>query len=58
MYIIKKLYLNDEEVKKSVDDAKRWEDTYWDKPIKEEKKIPYKKKKELVDLIKNAIIKN
>ena len=58
MYIIKKLYLNDEDVEKSVDDAKKWKDTYWNKPIKEKKKIPHKKKKKLVDLIKNAIIKN
>jgi TPR repeat protein len=58
MHVIKKLYLNDKDVKKSINEAKKWEDVYWNKPIKKEKKIPYKKNKELVDLIKNTIIKN
>ena len=58
MFILNKLYLNDEDVDKSIDEAKKWKDTYWNKPIKKEKKIPPEDKKKLVDLIKNAIIKN
>ena len=59
MKIISKLNLTDTDVKNAISNAKKWIDKNWNKPIEnKENNIVEIKDKTIVDLIRNALIRN